>query len=264
MSTSQNEAARALTHGDILFVVNRYIGVDAGYLGILDGHLNSFNHSSLFDFFPEYCDIEIDTFEFEGTAREKFIRAIKESAPLNQAKILRGVLKRFPSTPLAPERKKNAKRIRGLIARLEQVELIDDGNLKLKSEVVRAALQDAQTLLTTEGPSRAVDRIHTALHGYLKAACITSGIETKEDPTIGALLRALRTKHPKLQDLGERSSDVTVILNSLGTIAGALNPIRNNASAAHPNENLVGDPEALLVINASKAIYLYLDKKLND
>ena len=264
MSERQSEPSRALTHGDILYVVNRYIGVDAGYLGILDGHLNSFNHSSLFDFFPEYCGIEIDTYEFEGTAREKFIRAVRESSPLNQAKILRGVLKRFPPTPLAPERKKNTKRMRELIARLEQVELIDDGNLKLKSEVVRAALQDAQTLLTTECPSRAVDRIHTALHGYLKSACITSGIASKEDPTIGALLKALRTHHAKLQDLGERSGDVTVILNSLGTIAGALNPIRNNASAAHPNENLVGDPEALLVINASKAIYLYLDKKLND
>lgn len=264
MPASQGESARALTQGDILFVVNRYIGTPGGYLGIDDGHLGRFTYDSLYDFFPEYCGLEINTLEFEGTSRERFIRATRESTPVSQAKILRGVLKRFPPTRQAPDRETHTKRILELIARLEQVELIDDGNLKLKSEVVRAALQDAQTLLTTEGPSRAVDRIHTALHGYLKAACITSGIETKEDPTIGALLRALRTKHPKLQDLGERSSDVTVILNSLGTIAGALNPIRNNASAAHPNEKLVGDPEALLVINASKAIYLYLDKKLND
>jgi len=208
--------------------------------------------------------LEINTLDFEGTSRERFIQAIKQSTPLDQAKILRGVLKRFPPTENTELRKTNSKRIVELIARLEQIELIDEGNLQLKSEVVRAALQDAQTLLNTEGPSRAVDRIHTALHGYLKAACISAEIETGKDPTIGILLKALRKSHSKLKDLGARSEDVTTILNSLGTIASSLNPIRNSASAAHANEKMVGEPEALLVINTTKSILIYLDKKLSN
>ena len=34
-----------------------------------------------------------------------------------------------------------------------------------------AALADAQALLRTRGPTSAVDRVHTGLHAFLKAAC---------------------------------------------------------------------------------------------
>lgn len=41
----------------------------------------------------------------------------------------------------------------------------------------------------------------------------------------------------------------------------ALNTIRNNASAAHPNDTLLGDPEALLAINAGRTIFTYVAQK---
>jgi hypothetical protein len=44
----------------------------------------------------------------------------------------------------------------------------------------------------------------------------------------------------------------------------ALNTIRNNASAAHPNEDLLGDPEALLAINAGRTIFTYVAQKTSE
>lgn len=41
----------------------------------------------------------------------------------------------------------------------------------------------------------------------------------------------------------------------------ALNTIRNNASAAHPNQDLLGDPEGLLAINAGRTIFTYVAQK---
>ncbi len=40
-----------------------------------------------------------------------------------------------------------------------------------------------------------------------------------------------------------------------------LNPIRNSASMAHPNADLLEDPEAMLVINAARTILHYIDAK---
>jgi hypothetical protein len=40
------------------------------------------------------------------------------------------------------------------------------------TDVVERALVDAEQLLSSSGPISAVDRVHTALHGYLREVCI--------------------------------------------------------------------------------------------
>jgi hypothetical protein len=49
----------------------------------------------------------------------------------------------------------------------------------------------------------------------------------------------------------------------MGSIMDVLNPIRNNASMAHPND-LLDPPEAMLVINAARTILHYIDTKLAE
>jgi hypothetical protein len=39
--------------------------------------------------------------------------------------------------------------------------------------------------------------------------------------------------------------------------------VRNQASVAHPNEELLGDAEAHLVINVGRTLLNYLDAKLS-
>jgi len=51
------------------------------------------------------------------------------------------------------------------------------------------------------------------------------------------------------------------VLGSMASILDALNPVRNNASVAHPNEELVGDSEAVLVINTVRTMLSYLESK---
>lgn len=78
-----------------------------------------------------------------------------------------------------------------------------------------------------------------------------------------ALLRKLRRDHPGLRDLGPRADDLTKVLNASGAILDALLPLRNRASVAHPNEELLGDDEARLVINVGRSLLTYLDAKLS-
>ncbi len=45
---------------EVMKIVNRYIGVSGGYLG-------DFSYSTYTDFYPEYCDLDINPNQLEGT-----------------------------------------------------------------------------------------------------------------------------------------------------------------------------------------------------
>jgi hypothetical protein len=48
----------------------------------------------------------------------------------------------------------------------------------------------------------------------------------------------------------------------MSAIIAVLNPVRNRASVAHPNDELLEEPEAMLVINAVRTILQYVNAKL--
>jgi len=75
------------------------------------------------------------------------------------------------------------------------------------------------------------------------------------------LFKLLRQNHPTLQNLGTRSQDIERILQASANIMDALNPIRNNASVAHPNDHLLNKEEAMLAINVTRSLLHYLDSK---
>ncbi|WP_137009474.1 abortive infection family protein [Aquitalea aquatilis] len=131
------------------------------------------------------------------------------------------------------------------------------------ADVVLRALADAEHLLHANGPVSAVDRLHTALHGYFRSLCADSSIEASKDASITALFKALRTDHPSLQFLGEHDKDMVRVLNGFANALDALNSVRNNASVAHPNENLLDEPEAMLALNATRTVFNYVRTKVS-
>jgi hypothetical protein len=131
------------------------------------------------------------------------------------------------------------------------------------SEAVQRALADAETLLGTAGAISALDRVHTALHGYLQAACNAASITFKSnDPSTAALWAALRKQHPQLKPSGARAQDVESMQRALATIIDVLSPIRNRASLAHANEELLEPEEARLAINAARTALSYIESNL--
>ena len=78
-----------------------------------------------------------------------------------------------------------------------------------------------------------------------------------------ALREAFAGAAPKLADLGPRGQDVEKVLNSCANILGAFLPVRNRASVAHPDQQLLDEPEARLVINVGRSLLHYLDSKLS-
>lgn len=236
------------------------------YIGVIDGYLGNFTYKTHAEFYSLYCELDIDPKQYAGTTtREKFIAILRGSSPETQAKILRGVIARFPvtNTDHATRTENLRNELLEIIERLESGSPVSTPSLKITTATVELAISDAEALLKTNGATSGVDRIHTALHGYLKKVCLDAGIAYESDDTITKLFKLLRQKHVALKNLGARQNDIEKIFQAFGTIMDALNPIRNKASIAHPNENLLEKDEAFLVINSAKTILHYLDAKFS-
>lgn len=128
------------------------------------------------------------------------------------------------------------------------------------SEEVDAALRDADVLLSHVGGAAAVDRVHTAFHGYLRHACGTANLTASANASVTELLKLLREQHPALLG-GPHAEELRRIFNSMGTIVDAGNTLRNKASGTHPAARLE-EPEAHLVINSLRTLFHFLDGKI--
>jgi hypothetical protein len=249
-----------LTTKEIGRLVHNWIGVDGGYLG-------NFSYPTHDRFWMEVCDLHVDTNAFQGTTRACFEETLFQASASHQAAALRAILEDYPPSatadPAHPKFRTTAvhREILAWISRLETGQVAIEVDLISASDVVRRALDDADILIRKSGPQSAVDRVHTAMHGYLHSLCKEAGIAHGDRPTMNQLFKVIRVNHPALADMGVRGDEVSRVLGSMASILDALNPVRNNASVAHPNEQLVGEPEAVLVINTVRTMLSYLESK---
>jgi hypothetical protein len=244
-----------LKQSEINKLVYKYIGVSGGYLA-------DFSYRSHHEFYIG-LDLDIDPYKYDGTTRERFTKILSESAPQVQARILEGVLRRFPEGSSELRTTERAAQIRAWITRIRSGPHVEQPVLRITSEVVERALLDAQELLRATGAASGVDRVHTALHGYLRVVCEGANIKTLPDAGMTDLFKQIREAHPAFRDLGPRSDDILRILRALATIVDALNILRNKASIAHPDPELLPEPEAVLVMNAVRPILHYVDEKIH-
>ena len=133
--------------------------------------------------------------------------------------------------------------------------------LQRPSVFVERALEDAETLLQSTGAASAVDRVHSAFHGYLKALCDERAISFPADASITQLITIIRRDHPALARVANGDT-VLSILRAFSAVVDRLNPTRNRHSMAHPTDSLLHEDEAMLVINAVRTMLHYLDAKL--
>ena len=249
---------RNLTNGQIARIVNRYIGVQDGYLG-------DFSYRTHANFYLEYCDLDCDPYQYDGTTRQRFIQILSSEPPNHQAIILKGVIEKFPVGEGPSSRTVDFRdEILLWAEQLGTASPIATPDLNITSDVVERALSDAEALILSSGPTSSVDRVHTALHGYLEALCRDASIPYETDSSMTVLFKKLREAHPKLRPVGPRATDITKILRASSSILDALDPVRNRASVAHPNEQLLEPAEAMLVINIVRTLLHYIDGRIAD
>jgi hypothetical protein len=118
--------------------------------------------------------------------------------------------------------------------------------------------------LKTRGPKSAVDRAHTALHGYLKRLCQDHGETLPDDPSLTYIFKILREKFPEFATNIPHDNEAKRVFGSMASALDSLNTIRNRATLAHPSDLLLEDPEAMLYINLSWAVLAYIESKIKN
>jgi hypothetical protein len=235
--------------------------VAATYIGVIDGYLGDFSQRTHREFYPAYCDLTIDPDAFPGrTTREKFIAVLAASDARTQNSILRGVARKYPQGSEAHRTPEAFKHLARLIHKCSSDLTVAAHDPKVSSTVVKQALADAAVLLRERGAASAVDRIHTALHGYLEALCSRHGLPAKEGANVPSLFKCVRSHHPALRDTSDASPSVKA-LQGLAQVVEALNTARNHNSLAHPNDALLDTHDATLALNCANALIQYLDSK---
>lgn len=247
-----------MTKREVVRLINNYIGVDGGYLG-------DFSYRTHEDFFPEFCDLDISPKAIQsGTTRERFEHILNSSSPGVQGKIIRGILKKYPPQEGHNLRTQEAyDEFLQIAERMEGISPVASPTTAYTSAILERTLADAETLINTTGATSGTDRIHTALHAYMRAVCDAESISYTKEASINGLFTLIRAQHPAFATPGPRAQDITLILRAMNSIMDVLNPIRNNASAAHPNRDLLEPAEAMLVINITRTMLHYIDAKLS-
>ncbi|MBK6520253.1 MAG: abortive infection family protein [Polyangiaceae bacterium] len=233
-------------------------------MGVNGGYLGDFSYRTHFEFYPQFCDLDIDPSALSGTTRERFIDILSKAGPAAQARIIRGILAKYPSGSVKLRTAEKSARLEAMASRLEAGGAVPLATPAFTSEVLLRAIADAETLLTTSGAQSGVDRMHTAFHGFLKLACARRGITYGADPSITELYKALRREHPALREIGVHGDEVERVIKSFASAIDSLNTLRNRGSVAHPNDALLGPAEALLYINAVRSLMTYLGAKLSS
>jgi hypothetical protein len=259
-----DEKLSMMTNREILKLIEGYIGVDAGYL-------NGFSYSKHDDFYARYCDMDVDVHAYRAkgmTTRRAFEAILRASKPREQAKIIRGAFEMLPppDEPTSDERERKQidvyKQLVQVAARLESDGLVETPKLEATSEVVFEALKDAEILLEKRGPKNAVDRAHTALHGYLKKICSDRGAAVPDDPSLTTLFKTIRETFPEFSGTIPHDAEARRVIGSIASALDSLNTIRNRGTLAHPNELLLETSEAMLYTNLSRAVLAYVNSKL--
>ena len=252
-----------MTDKEIIQFVEYYIGID-NY-----GRLRGIHDwDQLRSFYYVDCDLDIDPAQ-ETALADEFEQILRMQSPQNQARILRAGVKEFfvwSQNDYETPQEKLEPRLEAVASRLEsESTMVDIAVPSSTSESVKASLEEAANAIHRGGVSRAVDRMHTALHAHIKFICDEASIQYADSPKMKSIFNTLRENHPAFGDEGPRAQDVDNILDKLSAMIDALNPIRNKASLSHPPEvELLEEAEATLAVNAAASIFNYLEQKIQN
>jgi hypothetical protein len=248
------------------------------YIGVHGGYLGDFSYASHADFYPSYCGLDIDPNDYTGTTRERFIQILLGADSREQSKILLGIIEKYPlqyfedqleEGIISKNEYSNKERLHEKITQwIPQLrgEVIEQHELMQDFEFVKEVLSQAETLIANHSYSSAVDRAHTAIHGYLKALCDEQNITfSEQNVKIQDMWGKLKTDHPKFNiDVRDHQRPINQTVNAIGKFLENMNDIRNRHGFSHPNEDIIEENEARFIINLSRVLLFYIDSKTNE
>ena len=136
---------------------------------------------------------------------------------------------------------------------------IDVTKHSASNKSVLVALKDAQAYIDAGKFPNAVDRIHTAFHGYLRETLEKHQIPFNQTESISALLTKLYEYYYRSIQPPQVASKIKKVLRGSGGIVQSVNEMRNNNTIAHPTDQLIEKREAELMVRLVDALFYYIE-----
>ena len=156
--------------------------------------------------------------------------------------------------------RKDADLHRDIEAFLETVDIGDANTYVFDThQSIYNALEDAETLVNTQGAASACEPVHAALQGFLQQTCSSNSIPFDANDAM-TVLHAKVNEYIKGQaDSGLKEKSRNDKTLSMLRVAAALIDTINDLSASKPNENVLTEADAKFAINLSRSVMRYID-----
>lgn len=146
---------------------------------------------------------------------------------------------------------------------LEENAPVDFTVLNNVDSVVKAISAAEESMISGQYEN-AVDRVHTAIHGYFRNILEQNGIQFQQDEKINKLYNQIQTLIENEIEPAEVATLVKTTVRSASGIINTLNDARNRHSLSHPSASIIGKNEAKLVISMANSIVEYIGNYLNE
>mgnify|MGYP003767250253 CR=1 FL=1 len=153
-----------------------------------------------------------------------------------------------------------------IIKTLTEAEVVTDAprvvfdRIATRTSTTQAALSDADAFMNAGRFDSALDRIHTAFHGYLRKLLTDYEVSYVENDSLPKLYAMLHFFYGSRIQPPEVGNLVKTSMRSAAGIISVLNEARNRHTVAHPNATLIQRREAKLVIQMIKVMVDYIEE----
>lgn len=137
-------------------------------------------------------------------------------------------------------------------------------NIEDKNDTIKMAVKDAELFISKGDYDSAVDRVHTAFHGYLRQLLEEHDKKSYEKDSLPSLYNKLHDYYSSAIEPKEVGTRIKEILRSANGMINAVNEIRNNNTLSHPNVILIRKREAQLVIRLISVLIDYINEVEKD
>lgn len=136
---------------------------------------------------------------------------------------------------------------------------VDFNQIASRSGTIKKAVDDATVFIRGGKYDSAVDRVHTAFHGYLRQLLTDHQIVYGREDSLSSLYNKLHDYYGNRIQPPDVAARIKTIMRSGAGIINSVNELRNNNTIAHPNGPLIQEREAQLVIRLVNVIVDYIE-----
>lgn len=247
-------------------IICRLFGINGGFVFKFWSDRGEYNKTITKDLIAEACGINIfDDEGYKGLSQQKCIQKIwDEESPHTVANLLKSLSDYFcfqmGGSYWGDEDQSDYQQVQKIIERLEAESKVELPK-QVEKQNLRLILADIEANIRINQPELIVDRLHTFSTEYFRSLCEKHGIDTEDDRGNELPLHSLvgRLKNWYAGNHYFDSEFSVVAIQNTINIFDKYNAIRNDQSAAHPNE-MLNKAEAMYAVRIVAETLTFIDK----